>query len=136
MNEGNDTDYEKAKGQFHDLRLHVANLCARIHLANARWWIDLETDEPIKRNGGELLMLCVSELAEALEGHRKSLMDDKLPHRSMIEVELADCLIRICDMAGGLGLDLPGAVAEKMAYNATREDHKKEHRLSKEGKKY
>lgn len=44
-------------------------------------------------------------------------MDDKIPHRSMLEVELADALIRICDMAGGLGLDLEGAVLEKLEYN-------------------
>ena len=64
-------------------------------------------------------MLCLihSEISEAMEGHRKNLMDDKIPHRSMLEVELADALIRICDMAGGLGLDLEGAVLEKLEYN-------------------
>jgi len=129
-------DFDAAKGPYHDLRLHVANLCSRIHIANARWWRDLETGEPVKRNVGELLMLCVSELSEAMEGHRKSLPDDKLPHRPMVEVELADALIRICDMAAGLGLDLPGAVAEKMAFNAVRVDHTREHRLGEHGKKY
>lgn len=58
------------------------------------------------RNLGELLMLAVSELAEALEGHRKNRMDDHLPHRKMAEVELVDFLIRMFDVAGGLGLDL------------------------------
>lgn len=131
-----DVDFTNAKGEFHDLRLHVVNLCARVHTAHAHWWRSIDTDEPIKRNVGELLMLCVSELAEAMEGHRKNLPDDKLPHRRMFEVELADCLIRIFDMAGGLGLDLGGALAEKMAYNATREDHQRKHRLSEHGKKY
>lgn len=70
------------------------------HKANRNWWLNLETGEPIARNVGELLMLAVSELAEAMEGHRKNLMDDKLPHRAMFEVELADCLIRIFDLAG------------------------------------
>ena len=37
-------------------------------------------------------MLIVSEIAEAMEGERKDLMDDKLPHRKMAEVELADAL--------------------------------------------
>ncbi|XUM19805.1 hypothetical protein ACRAVF_19255 [Bradyrhizobium oligotrophicum S58] len=44
-------------------------------------------------------MLIVSEIAEAMEGERKSLMDDHLPHRKMVEVELADTLIlhfRLC----------------------------------------
>lgn len=92
--------------------------------------------EPKDRNTGELLMLCVSELAEAMEGHRKSLPDDKLPHRSMFEVELADCLIRIFDLAGARGLDLQGAYEEKMAYNAQRADHKIEQRLQPGGKAY
>lgn len=72
---------------------------------------------------GTKLMLMVSEVAEAMEGHRKGLSDDKLPHRSMIEVELADALIRICDLAGALGLDLGGAVVEKMGFNLSRPDH-------------
>jgi NTP pyrophosphatase (non-canonical NTP hydrolase) len=136
MSESTTTDFEAARGQFHDLRLNVANLTSRIHHANAKWWVDLHTGEPVKRNVGELLMLMVSELAEAMEGHRKNLPDDKLPHRPMIEVELADALIRICDAAAGLGLDLAGAVAEKMEFNAKREDHTREARLGHHGKKY
>jgi hypothetical protein len=107
-----------------------------IHHENKQWWTDLETGEPIKRNVGELLMLAVSELAEGMEGDRKGLMDDKLPHRPMLEVELADALIRILDMGVGLGLDVPGAVAEKMEYNRTREDHTREARLKEGGKRY
>jgi len=57
-------------------------------------------------------MLCVSELAEAMEGHRKGLMDDKLPHRKMAEVELVDFLIRAFDMAGGLRWDINSAGKE------------------------
>ena len=107
-----------------------------VHEANRKWWVDLHTGEKIERNFGELMALAHSELSEALEGHRKNLMDDKLPHRKMVEVELADALIRILDTAHGLGLDIGGAVAEKMAYNATRVDHTREHRLSENGKKY
>lgn len=91
---------------------------------------------PKNRNVGELLMLCVSELAEALEGNRKGLMDDKLPRRKMFEVELADCLIRIFDLCGGMGLDVGAAFVEKMAYNAQRADHKIENRLMEGGKAY
>ena len=74
-------DYEAAKGPFHDLRLHVVNLCSRIHKVNEKWWVDLRTGEPLKRNVGELLMLCVSELSEAMEGDRKDLADTHLSHR-------------------------------------------------------
>lgn len=114
----------------------IAELCSAIHVQNRRWWVDPATGETKERNVGEMLMLVVSELAEAMEGHRKGLPDDKLPHRPMLEVELADALIRICDMAGGLGLDLAGAVKEKLAYNASRDDHKPENRLKPGGKKY
>ena len=71
-----------------------------------------------------------------MEGDRKNLMDDHLPHRKMIEVELADAVIRIGDLAGKLGLDLGGAIDEKLVYNRNRADHKKENRLQEGGKKY
>ena len=41
-------------------------LATRCHEANKTWWIDLATGQYKERNVGELLMLCVSELAEAL----------------------------------------------------------------------
>lgn len=82
------------------------------------------------------LCLTHSEVSEAMEGHRKGLMDDKLPHRPMIEVELADAVIRIADLAGALGLDLGGAIAEKIAFNAVRPDHKPENRAANGGKSY
>lgn len=82
------------------------------------------------------LCLTHSEISEGMEGHRKGLKDDKLPHRSMLEVELADAVIRICDLAGALRLDLGGAIAEKLAYNAQRADHKPEARAAEGGKAY
>lgn len=106
------------------------------HEANLTWWHDIETGEPKERNKGELLMLIVSEIAEAMEAERKDLMDDKLPHRKGAEVELADALIRIFDYAGAFGLDLEGAYHEKTQYNANRLDHKPEHRAANNGKKW
>ena len=106
------------------------------HEDNAQWWKDLRTGERLQRNKGELLMLIVSEVAEAMEGERKGLMDDKLPHRKMAEVELADALIRIFDYAGAFGYDLEGAYQEKRAYNKERADHKAEARLAAGGKKW
>lgn len=113
-------------------------LVNELHKRNkiAGWWNDLNTGAPLKRNVGELLCLVHSEISEAMEGHRKNLPDDKLPHRPMIEVELADAVIRICDIAGDLKLDLAGALVEKVAFNAKREDHKAEARKQTGGKAY
>ena len=166
-------------------------LAKRVHALNKSWWIDIETGKPIKRNNRELLMLVITELSEAVEGIRKNLMDDKLPHRKMEEVEMADAAIRLLDFSGGFkielssvegkrailsealkelgenkaeqilsivasviafspsialaeieeyckmhGLDLWGAVEEKLAYNAKRADHKHENRRKAGGKKF
>jgi NTP pyrophosphatase (non-canonical NTP hydrolase) len=94
----------------------------------AGWYHDPITRQPVVRNVGEMLALIHSEISEGLEGQRKNLNDTHLPHRKMIEVELADALIRICDLAGYLKLDLGGAYREKLLYNETREDHKRETR--------
>ena len=114
------------------------NMSKQIHQNNvdAGWWTDLETGKKKDRNVGELLCLIHSEVSEAMEGHRKGLMDDKLPHRSMFEVELADVLIRLFDLAGAHNLDLSGAVKEKLEFNKQREDHKIENRMKENGKKY
>jgi NTP pyrophosphatase (non-canonical NTP hydrolase) len=115
--------------------MSLNNYAAQCHQANKKWWHDVEGKKLI-RNKGELLMLIVSEIAEAMEGERKGLLDDKLPHRSMAEVELADALIRIFDYAGAYGFDLQGAYEEKMAYNAVRADHTYEERSKPGGKKF
>lgn len=120
-----------------------------IHQRNveAGWWTDPKTGEDLrgfkegpqilsnaKRDVLNLLCLVHSEVSEACEGARKNLQDDKLPHRSMFEVELADVFIRIFDIAGAHNLDLAGAVYEKLNYNAVREDHKMENRTKEGGK--
>ncbi len=104
----------------------------------AGWWNDMHTGEPLaltQERVGDKLMLIVTEIAEAKEGHRKDLMDTHLTDRKMIEVELADALIRLADLAGVMGLDLAGAVVDKLAYNANRPDHKLENRKAANGKK-
>lgn len=89
-----------------------------------------------KPNVPEKLCLTHSEISEAMEGDRKNLMDDHLPHRKMIEVELADAIIRILDLAGYLELDVGGAMVEKLHYNTQRADHKRENRDKSGGKQY
>jgi NTP pyrophosphatase (non-canonical NTP hydrolase) len=128
---------------------YLMNVCHEAS-ASAGWWKNDKRDLRLvirdPANDAERLLagalvsqkLCLihSEVSEAMEGHRKGLMDDKLPHRSMVEVELADAVIRIADLAGALGLDMGGAIAEKMAFNAHRPDHKPEARVAAGGKAY
>lgn len=119
-----------------DKRKTLNEFADECHKANIQWWKDIATGQPIERNKGELLMLIVSEVAEAMEGERKNLMDTHLPHRRMAEVELADILIRVFDYAGAFGYDIHGAYIEKMDYNAKRADHKAESRLRADGKRW
>ena len=127
----------------------IGKLQKDIHDSNAvaGWWTDLETGINLAneaRKGtrlgkaivAEKLCLIHSEVSEAMEGARKNLPDDKLPHRPMIEVELADAVIRILDLCGALELDSDGAINEKRTYNSKREDHKIENRLKANGKAY
>jgi len=77
-----------------------------------------------------------SELSESLEGTRKNLMDDHLKDRPMVEVEIADAIIRLLDRAGKYNYDIGGAIIEKIAYNKQRADHKPEAREGTNGKKF
>lgn len=119
--------------------INVLNdLAELVHAKNvlAGWWSYPATGGLKDRNVGEMLALVHSEISEALEGHRKDLADDTLPHRKMFDVELADAIIRIMDIAGARGIPLGTIIFEKMQYNSTREDHKPENRLKEGGKAF
>lgn len=95
-----------------------------------------------ERNIGEGLMLIVTELAEALEIHRKIgkiKLVDEVTKKAMQEMkddvfkghfavvvkdsfqdEMADSIIRILDLCGGLDIDIDWHVESKMRYNSTR----------------
>lgn len=128
---------EKGKHQ-EVLNDSVATVVAYCHglSKEAGWWEGVPRPDVSVPEINTKLLLIVTEIAEATEGVRKGPMDDKLPHRKMVEVELADALIRICDLAGAMGLDLGGAVVEKLVFNASREDHKLEVRAQQGGKKF
>lgn len=96
------------------------------------------------KNIGELLMLIVSELGEALEAHREnrfckassitidsfsivfSILTEKnvayYEHviKDTFEDEIADVFIRLADMCGYLNIDIEKHIIAKMAYNKTR----------------
>jgi NTP pyrophosphatase (non-canonical NTP hydrolase) len=82
-----------------------------------------------ERNIGEALMLVVTELSEGLEAHRKGIFAPKqrLPMdkfeaeiKDTFEDEIADSIIRLLDLAGGLGIDIDYHVMAKLEYNKTR----------------
>ncbi len=117
----------------------VQTLQKACHMAAQHWWVDPKTGVDIRTNPmafDQKLLLIVSEVTESMEGNRKNLMDDKLPHRKMREVEMGDVLIRVGDTAGGFGIDLAGATVEKMQFNSVRVDHTTAHRIAEGGKAY
>ena len=111
------------------------NLAAAVHEnAVAHGWWEQERELP------EILMLCVSELAEALEEYRAGRPNiyynvegeeilyatgeacEKYERRKPegVAVELADCMIRILDYCGHAGIDIEEAIRIKHEYNKTR----------------
>lgn len=75
-----------------------------------------------KRNDSELLMLIVSELGETCEALRHgNPPSEHIPEFSSVEEELADCMIRIADMAEARGYRLEEALKAKLKFNKTRE---------------
>ena len=76
---------------------------------SAGWWSDIDSGEDVEITQDiidQKEVLILSELSEALESHRKSLMDDKLPHRNGVEVELADTVICCFDLFCAMGYKL------------------------------
>ena len=73
-----------------------------------------------ERNDAECIALMHSELSEALEGLRKPHRDEHCPEFDNVEIELADCVIRIMDFSHKRGYRLASAIEAKMDYNETR----------------
>lgn len=71
-----------------------------------------------ERNVGEMLMLVVSELGEAIEAHRTRHFG--LEQKDTFEDEIADSVIRLFDLCGGFEIDLEKQITWKMAFNEKR----------------
>lgn len=122
----------------------INDICQDIHTHNAEvgWYdgserySDPDTGIPDKYYIPTKLCLAHSEISEAMEGFRKGLKDDHLPHHDMFAVELADACIRIFDLAGYFDIPLGDIIQEKRGYNKHREDHKREVRAASAGKSF
>lgn len=92
-------------------------------IGKASGFYDTPATDP-KFNHEQKLLLMVSEICEGMEGMRGApwpgIKDDKLTDRPMLEVELADAVIRIMNYASHTGLDVAGAIIEKAEFNKTR----------------
>lgn len=89
-------------------RSSVADMCELCHaVAKSKGFWDQE------RNVGEALMLVVTELAEAMEAHRKQ-------DKANFNEELADTFIRLFDLCGGMGIDIEAEIMKKCEKNKTR----------------
>jgi len=98
----------------HDMEISEMQLEVHRIAVEHGWW---ENPRPV----GEVLMLMVTELAEAMEAYRNGNQEsEKIPGFSQMEEELADVVIRLLDYAGGENLNIEGALLAKMAYNEKR----------------
>jgi NTP pyrophosphatase (non-canonical NTP hydrolase) len=124
--------------------MNIKEIQQEIHKVNVEkgFWED-------RKNVGEVLMLIVSELGEALDAHRGGKWADvdafnargidrtdtedfqsdfQQCIKDTFEDEIADTVIRILDMCEGFGIDLETHIRLKLEYNKTRP--------YKHGKKY
>ena len=81
------------------------------------WWAS-------PRSFGDLCTLLHSEVSEAFEQYRDGRPLDEVYEvdgkPEGVPVELADLVIRVLDLCGGLGIDLQAVLEQKHTFNMTR----------------
>lgn len=97
------------------LAIALAKIGAEIHANKIAhgWKITTQDDWKDQHEVPAVLMLVVTEVAEAMEAFR---VDDK----DNFAEELADVVIRTIGLAHGLGINLSGAILAKMEKNRAR----------------
>jgi NTP pyrophosphatase (non-canonical NTP hydrolase) len=124
----------------------ISELCKQSHqlAVEKGFWERNENNSLKKRNIPELLMLIVTELAEACEALRKNkrqtyelttktchnlftgkllkkeLLNESIWQKDSFEDEIADVFIRLGDMCEALGVDIEWQIKKKMEYNKNR----------------
>jgi len=88
------------------------------------------TGTELNMNIPERLMLCVSELGEAMEAHRKNKFSHDIVEndkkyfekniKDTFEDEMADVIIRVLDLCHYMKIDIESHIRAKMDYNKTR----------------
>jgi NTP pyrophosphatase (non-canonical NTP hydrolase) len=66
------------------------------------------------------LMLIITEMGEAYEGMRRRKKSDHLEDCAMVDEEIWDVFIRLCDLIGGYGVPLD-ILRRKVEFNRGRE---------------
>lgn len=94
----------------------IAILQLKCHaIAKDKGWWDS------RRNFGEMVALIHSEASELLEAERHgNPVSEHCPSLSAGAEEMADIVIRVCDLAESMGVDLGYAIRTKMRFNESR----------------
>jgi NTP pyrophosphatase (non-canonical NTP hydrolase) len=121
--------------------INFNDFAKQVYKGNAEkgFWDDSSHDKKDAKDVALKLMLITSELGEAMEAHRKGRFfipelfktnwAKMMPFQELFEKttkdtfedEIADAMIRLFDMAGGLNIDLNYHIMNKLKYNGTRE---------------